>query len=132
MELSFVFLLLFPLSFCIIFYLFLKKNDFLFYKSIIIIYYYHTMFDLEYHRRFNDILYLLLRPSKHIYFNTHQTEVNKRKNNNIKERLVSSKDCYSNQEIRYVYNFAISIGLKPKRKAVHLLTTENFRKRKDN
>jgi len=84
------------------------------------------MFDLNFHRKFNDILYLLLQPTKYIYLNPHQTEVDKRNNNDVERRLLSFTPAYTIEETKYVYDFAISIGLKPKRSELYFLAVENI------
>jgi len=70
------------------------------------------MFDLHFHRRFNDILYILLQPNKHTYLNRHQTEVAKKKNKTFEERVINITNGFTPDEVKYAYDYALSLGLK--------------------
>lgn len=70
------------------------------------------MFDLDFHRKFNDILYILLQPTKYYYLNRHQTEVARKKNKTFEERIIKINNGYTPDEVKYVYDYALSLGLK--------------------
>lgn len=83
------------------------------------------MFDLNFHRKFNDILYLLLQTTKYVYLNSHQTHVNNTKKS-VEERVILTTYGYTPEETKYVYDYALSIGLKPRRKTACLYSVENI------
>lgn len=72
------------------------------------------MFDLKFHKKFNDILSSMTKPVDIKYLNENQSCVSKKYycGDSYRDSTITHSSKYNTDEVKYVYDYAVSIGLK--------------------